>query len=83
MQMCVIGMIISRPVINYGISHNGWQVRLYRPWRADAFMAELPLTVRKVCVLDRTKESGSGGEPLYQQVATSLYEAELADPTLP
>jgi pyruvate-ferredoxin/flavodoxin oxidoreductase len=58
-------------------------VRLFRPWNPETFRAAIPATVRKVAVLDRTKESGSAGEPLYQQVAATLHEAEMADPALP
>ncbi|MGE3275988.1 MAG: pyruvate:ferredoxin (flavodoxin) oxidoreductase [Vicinamibacterales bacterium] len=50
------------------------QVRLYRPFPVDAFLAALPATAREVAVLDRTKEPGSLGEPLYQDVVTALAE---------
>ncbi|HEY9826993.1 MAG TPA: pyruvate:ferredoxin (flavodoxin) oxidoreductase, partial [Stenomitos sp.] len=50
------------------------KVRLYRPWDAVAFVAALPDTVQAIAVLDRTKEPGSLGEPLYQDVITSLAE---------
>ncbi|MCQ2566945.1 MAG: pyruvate:ferredoxin (flavodoxin) oxidoreductase [Mogibacterium sp.] len=53
------------------------KVRLYRPWRADKLIAALPKTVKKVAVLDRTKEPGSLGEPLYLDVVTSFAEAGL------
>nr|CCA61743.1 pyruvate ferredoxin oxidoreductase [Chlamydomonas reinhardtii] len=59
------------------------KVRLYRPWNSKVLLAQIPATVRKVAVLDRTKEPGSGGEPLYQQIAMTLHEAEMADPALP
>jgi pyruvate-ferredoxin/flavodoxin oxidoreductase len=49
-------------------------VRLYRPFSADAFVASLPSTVTSIAVLDRTKEPGAPGEPLYQDVVTSLAE---------
>jgi pyruvate-ferredoxin/flavodoxin oxidoreductase len=49
-------------------------VRLFRPWKAEALIAALPKTVKKIAVLDRTKEPGSVGEPLYQDVVTSLAE---------
>jgi pyruvate-ferredoxin/flavodoxin oxidoreductase len=52
------------------------KVRLYRPWSLDAFVAALPESVRAIAVLDRTKEPGSLGEPLYQDVVNSLAEAE-------
>lgn len=50
------------------------KVRLYRPWDAKAFMAALPKTAKRICVLDRTKEPGSFGEPLYLDVAATLQE---------
>ena len=51
------------------------KVRLYRPFAADAFLAALPSTVRSIAVLDRTKEPGSLGEPLYQDIVTAFSEA--------
>ena len=48
------------------------QVHLFRPFDVNRFMAALPETVKAVAVLDRTKESGSAGEPLYQDVCTAL-----------
>ncbi|MBQ6410411.1 MAG: pyruvate:ferredoxin (flavodoxin) oxidoreductase, partial [Atopobiaceae bacterium] len=54
------------------------KVRLYRPWSLDHFIAALPETVKSIAVLDRTKEPGSAGEPLYQDVVTSLFEAGKA-----
>ncbi len=48
------------------------QVHLYRPFDIARFMAALPQTVKSIAVLDRTKESGSAGEPLYQDVCTAL-----------
>ena len=50
------------------------KVRLYRPFSAEHFMMALPASVKTVAVLDRTKEPGSEGEPLYKDVATLLYE---------
>ena len=58
------------------------KVRLYRPWSSKALLKVLPKTAKKVAVLDRTKEPGSLGEPLYLDVATSLREAGLNDITL-
>ncbi len=49
-------------------------VRLYRPFAAELFMKALPATVKTIIVLDRTKEPGSAGEPLYQDVITAVYE---------
>ncbi len=54
------------------------QVALYRPWAADAFLAALPKTVKAVAVLDRTKESGAPGEPLYLDVMSTFAEAVAA-----
>ena len=54
------------------------KVRLYRPFDAQAFVAALPKTVRAIAVLDRTKEPGAIGEPLYQDVVTALVEAWAA-----
>ncbi len=48
------------------------KVRLYRPFAADKFCAALPKTVKKIAVLDRTKEPGSIGEPLYLDVVAAL-----------
>ena len=50
------------------------KVRLYRPFVADAFVAAIPKTAKKIAVLDRTKEPGSLGEPLYLDVCSSLLE---------
>lgn len=51
------------------------QVRLYRPLPASALLEALPQTVKRIAVLDRTKEAGSSGEPLYQDILTALAEA--------
>ncbi len=51
------------------------KVRLYRPFAAEAFLAALPPTVKSIAVLDRTKEPGALGEPLYQDVVTAFSEA--------
>jgi pyruvate-ferredoxin/flavodoxin oxidoreductase len=50
-------------------------VRLYRPFSAEHLLQALPQSVKSVAVLDRTKEIGAGGEPLYQDVITALAEA--------
>jgi len=50
------------------------KVRLYRPFSVEHFLKALPSTVRKIAVLDRTKESGAIGEPLYLDVVTALNE---------
>ncbi len=51
------------------------KVRLYRPFSVDRFVAALPATVKVVATLDRTKEPGGTGEPLYQDVVTAINEA--------
>jgi len=51
------------------------QVRLYRPFSAQHFLAVLPASVRAVAVLDRTKEPGAVGEPLYLDVVTVLAQS--------
>ncbi|HWT26783.1 MAG TPA: pyruvate:ferredoxin (flavodoxin) oxidoreductase, partial [Mobilitalea sp.] len=53
------------------------KVRLYRPWVSSSLLKVLPKTVKKIAVLDRTKEPGALGEPLYLDVATTLREAGL------
>ncbi|NES89178.1 MULTISPECIES: pyruvate:ferredoxin (flavodoxin) oxidoreductase [Okeania] len=50
------------------------KVRLYRPFDARRLVAALPETVKKIAVLDRTKEPGASGEPLYQDIVTALNE---------
>jgi len=52
------------------------KVRLYRPFDGERLLAALPDTVRALAVLDRTKEPGAGGEPLYKDIATALLQAE-------
>jgi pyruvate-ferredoxin/flavodoxin oxidoreductase len=51
------------------------QVRLYRPFSAERLLAALPQSVRRVAVLEQTKESGATGEPMYQDVSASLSAA--------
>ncbi|MDR2546223.1 MAG: pyruvate:ferredoxin (flavodoxin) oxidoreductase [Lachnospiraceae bacterium] len=51
------------------------KVRLYRPFVSEKFIAALPATVKKIAVLDRTKEPGALGEPLFVDVITALTEA--------
>ncbi|MDY3281660.1 pyruvate:ferredoxin (flavodoxin) oxidoreductase, partial [Dysosmobacter sp.] len=55
------------------------KVHLYRPFAADRLLAALPATAKKVAVLDRTKEPGSQGEPLYMDVVTALANAGRND----
>jgi pyruvate-ferredoxin/flavodoxin oxidoreductase len=62
------------------------KVRLFRPFDSKAFLASLPATVKSIAVLDRTKEPGGAGEPLYQDVMTVLGEhageLKFATPTV-
>ncbi len=55
------------------------KVRLYRPFRADKLIAAIPATCKKIAVLDRTKEPGALGEPLYMDVVTALANAGKTD----
>lgn len=50
------------------------EVHLFRPFSIAAFVEVMPKSVRSIAVLDRTKEPGASGEPLYQDVVTALYE---------
>ena len=54
------------------------KVRLFRPFRADKLIEAIPSTAKKIAVLDRTKEPGSLGEPLYQDVVTALANAGIS-----
>ena len=55
------------------------KVRLYRPFSAKALIAAMPKTVKRIEVLDRTKEQGSEGEPLYLDVVAALRDSEFKD----
>jgi pyruvate-ferredoxin/flavodoxin oxidoreductase len=50
------------------------RVRLYRPFDTNAFLKSLPATVKSIAVLDRTKEPGASGEPLYLDITSTLFE---------
>jgi pyruvate-ferredoxin/flavodoxin oxidoreductase len=52
------------------------KVRLFRPFSVQHFLNALPPTVKVISVLDRTKEPGSAGEPLYQDIVTALSESD-------
>ena len=58
------------------------KMRLFRPFPAAELVKALPATVRKIAVLDRTKEPGSQGEPLHQDIIQALFDAQ-ANGTLP
>jgi pyruvate-ferredoxin/flavodoxin oxidoreductase len=53
-------------------------VRLFRPFSNEHLYAALPETTKSIAVLDRTKEIGASGEPLYQDIITALAEANIA-----
>ena len=55
------------------------KVRLYRPWSTEAFVSAIPDTVKQISVLDRTKEPGSLGEPLYLDVVAALKDTKFKD----
>jgi pyruvate-ferredoxin/flavodoxin oxidoreductase len=55
------------------------KVRLFRPFATESFFSALPDTVKSIAVLDRTKEPGSVGEPLYQDIVTALMERHASD----
>ena len=55
--------------------YGGIVVRLYRPFPAEALLSALPRSARRIAVLDRTKEPGANGEPLYQDIMTALAQA--------
>ncbi len=59
---------------NKGTKYGLLKVHLYRPFAIDAFLSALPKSVKNIAVLDRTKEPGSLGEPLYQDVVTVLKD---------
>ena len=63
---------VAKYLNNHGEKVGVVVVRLYRPFPVDAFLAALPKTVKKIAVLDRTKEPGSIGEPLFQDVVNAL-----------
>ncbi|RDB60838.1 pyruvate:ferredoxin (flavodoxin) oxidoreductase [Gordonibacter sp. 28C] len=58
------------------------KVRLYRPFVSEKFMAALPTTVKKIAVMDRTKEPGALGEPLYMDVVNALAHEGRSDLTV-
>ena len=55
------------------------KVRLYRPFAPELLLQALPASTRRIAVLDRTKEPGAIGEPLYQDIVTTLAEAASTD----
>ena len=77
---------VAEEVIDYMNAHGEKvgliKVRLYRPFRADKLLAAIPETCKKIAVLDRTKEPGALGEPLYLDVVTALANAGRMIPVI-
>ena len=74
---------VAEEVIDYLNAHGEKvgliKVRLYRPFRADKLLSAIPATCKHIAVLDRTKEPGAQGEPLYLDVVTALANAGRTD----
>ena len=72
------GCDVTEEAVNYLVARGEKiglvKVRLYRPFDAKAFVSAIPASVEKIAVLDRTKEPGSLGEPLYEDVVAALKE---------
>ena len=77
---------VAEEVIDYLNAHGEKvgliKVRLYRPFASDRFVKAIPATCTKIAVLDRTKEPGSVGEPLFQDVVSALYSQGKSDITV-
>ena len=77
---------VAEEVIDYLNAHGEKvglvKVRLFRPFCAEKLLSAIPATVKKIAVLDRTKEPGSQGEPLYQDVVMALAQAGRHDVTV-
>ena len=77
---------VAEEVIDYLNAHGEKvglvKVRLFRPFCAEKLLAAIPATAKKIAVLDRTKEPGSQGEPLYQDVVMALAKAGRSDVTV-
>ena len=77
---------VAEEVIDYLNAHGEKvglvKVRLYRPFRADRLLEAIPATCKKIAVLDRTKEPGALGEPLYLDVVTALANAGRMIPVI-
>ena len=74
---------VAEEVIDYLNAHGEKvglvKVRLFRPFAPEKLIEAIPATAKKIAVLDRTKEPGSQGEPLYQDVVTALANAGMSD----
>ena len=77
---------VAEEVIDYLNAHGEKvgliKVRLYRPFKAERLIEAIPATAKKIAVLDRTKEPGAQGEPLYLDVVTALANAGITDKTV-
>ena len=77
---------VAEEVIDYMNAHGEKvglvKVRLYRPFRADRLLEAIPATCKKIAVLDRTKEPGALGEPLYLDLVTALANAGRMIPVI-
>ncbi|MBQ9721302.1 MAG: 2-oxoacid:acceptor oxidoreductase family protein, partial [Oscillospiraceae bacterium] len=74
---------VAEEVIDYLNAHGEKvglvKVRLYRPFKAEKLIEAIPASAKKIAVLDRTKEPGAQGEPLYLDVVTALANAGISD----
>jgi len=74
---------VAEEVIDYLNAHGEKvglvKVRLYRPFKAERLIEAIPASAKKIAVLDRTKEPGAQGEPLYLDVVTALANAGISD----
>jgi len=77
---------VTEEVIDYLNAHGEKvgliKVRLYRPFATEKFLEAIPATCKKIAVLDRTKEPGAMGEPLYMDVVSALANAGMNDVTI-
>lgn len=89
-EKIIICMGSSADVVEETITHLNQQgsklglikVRIYRPWSADHLIKVIPDSAKSIAVLDRTKEPGALGEPLYEDVLSTLYEKGKKDLTV-
>lgn len=67
---------------HYGNKYGLIKVRLFRPFATNAFLSAIPKSAKKIVVLDRTKEPGADGEPLYKDVRTALFDSKYKNITV-
>ncbi|MFL6255661.1 MAG: pyruvate:ferredoxin (flavodoxin) oxidoreductase, partial [Pyrinomonadaceae bacterium] len=75
---CEAAEEVVEALLNQGERVGLVKVRLYRPFSSELLLAAIPPTARSLAVLDRTKEPGAAGEPLYQDVLTAIGESLVA-----